>query len=376
MDSIPSTLTVADTDGVPKPVIIFGAGYDVNKDDSGVATTDSVGRGLYIVDAATGAIVWSVTPAANSLTNMQETGLQHSVAGQLTAVDANGDELTDRIYFASTGGQVWRIDMGVNSLPTISQNTWHITELADFNGGTTATDRRFFYAPDVVRIRKNGLPVDAVLIGSGDRTNPNATDVDNRFYVVSDEAIMSYTTAPATSSECTAPIPSTDFRCKLPLDDADLFDVTSNLLITGTASEKTVALASLAVSNGLRMDLTQSGEKVTAKSITINGRAFFPTFTPNDGLSTISICKPEAGQGLLYVFDIYKGDRATINLGPILPDSPSVHFGEDGKIRLLLPPGSPPDGDGLPGDLCADGVCDIGEAFRAPYGNYWFQEEY
>jgi putative tricarboxylic transport membrane protein len=88
------------------------------------------------------------------------------------------------------------------------------------------------------------------------------------------------------------------------------------------------------------------------------------------------VCAPEAGRGLLYIFDIHKGERNTINLGPILPDSPSVHFGEDGKIRLLLPPGSPPDNDGDPGDVCANGVCDIGEAFRAPYGNYWFQEEY
>lgn len=374
----------ADSYGVPKPVIIFAAGYDVNKDDSGVATADDVmGRGVYIVDAATGALVWSVTPAANSATNMQELGLEHSVAGQVSTVDSNGDELTDRIYFASTGGQVWRVDLGVNALPTISQNTWHITKLADFSTVTDAaagetvanTDRRFFYAPDVVRIRREGRAVDAVLIGSGDRTNPNATDVDNRFYVLSDEAIMPYTTTRPTS-ECTATPPSADFRCKLPLDDADLYDSTSGVLLTGTESEKTIALASLAVSNGLRLDLPNSGEKVTAKSFTIGGRAFFPTFTPDDGLGTISVCKPEAGQGLLYIFDIYKGERSTINLGPILPDSPSVHFGEDGKIRLLLPPGSPPDGDGDPDDVCAGGVCDIGEAFRAPYGNYWFQEEY
>ncbi|MFT5709764.1 MAG: type IV pilus assembly protein PilY1 [Halioglobus sp.] len=366
----------ADTNGVPKPVIIFGAGYDVNKDDTGAATTDGMGRGLYIVDAATGGLVWSVTPASNSATNMQETGLQHSVAGQITAVDSNGDELTDRIYFASTGGNVWRVDMGVSTLPTNSQNTWRITQLADFNGGTDATDRRFFYAPDIVRIRKNGAPVDAVLIGSGDRTNPNATDVDNRFYVVNDEAIVAYTTAPPLSSECSATPPSTDFRCQLPLDDADLFDVTSNVLNTGTDSDKAIAVAALAAGNGLRLNLTQSGEKVSANSFTINGRAFFPTFTPDDGLNSINVCEPEAGQGLLYVFDIYKGDRQTINLGPRLTDSPSVHFGEDGKIRLLLPPGSPTDNDGDSGDVCVNGVCDIGEVFRAPYGNYWFQEEY
>lgn len=366
----------ADSDGVPKPVIIVGAGYDVNKDDTGAATTDGMGRGVYIVDAATGALVWSVTPDSNSATNLQETGLLHSVAGQITAVDSNGDELTDRIYFASTGGNIWRVDLGFSTLPSTSQNTWRITQLADFNGGTTASDRRFFYAPDIVRIRRNGIPVDAVLVGSGDRTNPNATDVDNRFYVVSDEAIEPYTTAPPLSSACSATPPSSDFRCKLPLDDADLFDATSNILLTGTDSEKTIALAALTVSKGLRLDLTQSGEKVTAKSFTINGRAFFPSFTPDDGLNSVNVCEPEAGQGLLYVFDIYKGDRQVINLGPILPDSPSVHFGEDGKIRLLLPPGSPPDDDGDDDDVCADGVCDIGEVFRAPYGNYWFQEEY
>ena len=365
-----------DAANVPKPVLIVGAGYDVNKDTSGVATTDSMGRGVFIIDAATGELVWGVTPGANTAKNLQETGLQHSVPGQIAAVDSNGNQLTDRIYFADTGGNIWRVDMAGSTLPTISQNTWRITKLADFNGGTVATDRRFFYAPDVVRIRRNGAPVDAVLIGSGDRTNPNATDVNNRFYAVNDEAIKPYTTAPPSSSACSATPPNSDFRCKLPLGDADLFDVTSNVLVTGTNSGKAIALTALTVSNGLRLDLAQSGEKVTGKSFTINGRGFIPTFTPDDDSSASNVCEPEAGQGLLYFFDIYNGDRQTVNLGPILPDSPSAHFGEDGKIRLLLPPGSPPDNDGAYEDICANGICDLGEMFRAPYGTYWFQEEY
>ena len=50
---------------VYKPVLIFGAGYDTNKDGTGVATADSMGRGIFIVDATTGALVWSVTPAGD-----------------------------------------------------------------------------------------------------------------------------------------------------------------------------------------------------------------------------------------------------------------------------------------------------------------------
>jgi type IV pilus assembly protein PilY1 len=54
-----------------------------------------------------------------------------------------------------------------------------------------------------------------------------------------------------------------------------------------------------------------------------------------------------------------------------------VHFGEDGQIRLLLPPGTPQgdtDGDGE--ENCEAGVCDIGTPLRAPYGDHWFEEGY
>ena len=57
----------------PKPVIIFGAGYDTGKDapigNPYVVPTDGVGRGIFIVDAQTGAKIWSVTPGANAGTN-------------------------------------------------------------------------------------------------------------------------------------------------------------------------------------------------------------------------------------------------------------------------------------------------------------------
>ncbi len=377
--SIPAVTRIPgyrDANGVPKPVIVFGAGYDTNKDSTGLASADSMGRGIFIVDAATGALVWSVTPGPNTATNLQETGLQHGVPGQVTVLDSNSDELTDRIYFADTGGHIWRVDLSDNTLPTASQNTWKIVKLADLNGGALATDRRFFNAPDVVRIRSNNAPVDVVMIGSGDRTNPNATDVDNRFYLIEDHRIIPYVTAVPTSSDCSATPPIDDFRCLLPITDSGLFDITSNILATGTDAEKAVALAARVAAKGWRLDLTHDGEKSLSKSLTINGRVFFTTFTPDSGLNNVNVCEPQAGLGLLYVLNIYDGNRSVINLGPILPDTPSVHFGDDGKIRLLLPPGSPPVADGDPGDECDGGVCDLDEVFRAPYGTYWFQEEY
>ncbi|HKK23664.1 MAG TPA: PilC/PilY family type IV pilus protein, partial [Pseudohaliea sp.] len=142
-----------DANGNHKPVVIFGAGYDDRKDAGGVATADSMGRGLFVVDAVSGALVWSVTPNSSSATNMQETSLLHSVAADVTPVDGNGDGITDRVYFGDTGGNVWRVDMPGNTLPDSSQDSWFIVKVADVNAGSEATDRRIHNAIDVVRTR-------------------------------------------------------------------------------------------------------------------------------------------------------------------------------------------------------------------------------
>lgn len=365
-----------DNDGVNKPVLVFGGGYDTSKDSSGVAQPDSVGRGIYIVDAETGALIWSVTPAASSATNLSEPGLQHSVPGDVTVLDSNGDRLTDRIYFGDAGGHVWRVDLSGNSLPTASQDTWQINKLADFNRGSVTSDRRFFNAPDVVRVRFDGHPVDAVIIGSGDRTNPNGTSVDNRVYMIRDEAVAPYVTARPTSSECADP-DTADFRCELPFVDGDLYDITADLLTTGTDEERAAALTALQSANGWRFDLLALGEKNLAKSLTINGKIYITSFTPASLVGDINVCEPQSGTGKLYIIDLYDGSRDFVPLGPIIPDTPSVHFGNDGKIRLLLPPGTPPgDSDGDGDDDCESGVCDVDENLPSPYGTYWFQEEY
>lgn len=365
-----------DANGIPKPVLIFGAGYDTNKDASGVGTADAQGRGVFIVDAETGALVWSVTPAANNANNMSEAGLLHSVPGDVSVLDSNGDQLADRIYFGDTGGNLWRIDLPGNTLPTSSQDTWFISKLGDFNGGTTQSDRRFFNAPDVVRVRFDGEAVDAVVIGSGDRTNPNATDVDNSLYVVRDKGTVPYNTDVPTTSECSDP-DFFDFRCGQPYSETDLFNITDNVLTNGTDTEKAAAKEALKLANGWRLDLANAGEKSLAKTLTINGRIFATTFTPSNLLNDINVCEPQAGTGLLYVIDLYEGDRSTINLGGIIPDTPSVHFGDDGQIRVLLPPGTPATSVDQPGEVdCSGGVCDVNEFLRPPYGNYWFQEAY
>lgn len=370
--------------GVPKPVLVFGGGYDVSKDSRGdVAGDDTEGRGIYIVDAVTGAKVWSVTPAASTFLNMQASSLNRSIPAQVTVLDSNGDGLSDRIYAADTGGNIWRIDLSGNTRPTAAQDKWLITRLAALNTSASdghAGDRRFFYPVDLVRTmsRRDGV-FDAVLVGSGDRENPNALDNDDRFYMIRDRNTGIYSTSTPTEAECDGG--SLDFRCDLPITDADLYDITDNLLQSGTDEEKSAAELALKAASGWYIDLEAAdGEKALARSLTISGKVYFTTFAPE--VNDDNICEPAAGTGRLYAvrlldassvidFDgdgqLLKGDRLA-PLGVLIPDTPAPHFGSDKHIRLLFPSGG-----GLQG---MSNPFDTGAELRAPFGTYWYNEEY
>lgn len=363
----------------PKPVLIFGAGYDTNKDGTGVATPDSRGRGLYIVDAATGALIWSVTPAPDSTTNKSEPGLLHSIAAGVTPLDSNGDELTDRIYFADTGGNLWRVDLPGNVLPTSSQNTWHIIKMAAMNGGTAPTDRRFFNAPDVVRTIYEAGSFDAIAIGTGDRTNPNSTDVVDQFYMIRDQRVSPYFTEYDEDTACDNDDDTTDdFRCMLPLGVNSLYDATLNTIqVDEEEEDRVTAVDALQAAAGWRIDLTAPGEKSLAKSLTLDGKIYFTTFSPE--VDDALVCEPTPGTGRLYVVNLmdataaldFDGDgdyERSWTIGSLIPDTPSPHFGDDGEIRLLFPPGS---GDGVVANPFRTGV-----SLPNPYGAWWYREEY
>ncbi|MFT4519504.1 MAG: type IV pilus assembly protein PilY1 [Halioglobus sp.] len=375
-----------DGSGHPKPVLIFGGGYDPIKDDHNTLAgdnSDTMGRGLFIVDAQTGSLIWSITPAGDSSTNLQETGLVHSVAGSVTTLDSNGDQLTDRIYFADSGGNLWRADLPGDTLPTSSQNTWRIVRMMSANGGSIATDRRFFSAPDVVRTAVGGYPVDAILIGSGDRSNPSELDhptdvtdpsVSNQFYMIRDLQTNPYFNV-LDSVRCSTE-PEHDFRCSLPLTPASLYDVTANLLQEGDTAQQAAAETALSNSAGWRFSLEANGEKALARSLTIDGKVYFTTFSPDAQVT--NICEPLPGAGRLYNLSLQDAvavrdfnndgtlDRLTF-VGGLIPDTPSPHFDADGVVRLLLPPGgTSPDVAGNP--------METGSTLPTPYGSYWHLE--
>src|SRR5690606_21317354 len=62
-------------------VMVFSGGYDANKSKVGIGSSDSKGMGLYMVDADSGALVFSATPGTGSSTNKEVTGMVDSMPG-------------------------------------------------------------------------------------------------------------------------------------------------------------------------------------------------------------------------------------------------------------------------------------------------------
>jgi len=285
--------------GLTVPVLVFGAGYDAAVDDldpaaitainatTGHVTTAAgtvnrtMGRGIFVVNALTGAPIWSAGGIGSGATK-EVAGMVYAIPSDVSLIRNESGGFTNRAYVGDTGGNVWRIDFQSDSSvasPNLALTT--VTKLASLADPTTATGRRkFLFPPDVVG--QQGF--DAVLIGSGDREHPFDTSVTNRFYMLKDRggdsgAVTGTTTCDPTILEGTIVDPT----CT-PNPIAGLSDLTSNCIqdAAGCAGGETQSgvSAKLGTDRGWFITLA-TGEKVVGNAISIGGTTFFNTNQPS-----------------------------------------------------------------------------------------------
>nr|MDA3869494.1 PilC/PilY family type IV pilus protein [Gammaproteobacteria bacterium] len=94
--------------GAERTVLIFGAGYDTGQDVLTTRGVDTMGRGIFIVDADSGELLWRAGPDGGA--DLQLTNMLYSIPARITPIDVDGDGNTDRLYAGDMGGQLWRID--------------------------------------------------------------------------------------------------------------------------------------------------------------------------------------------------------------------------------------------------------------------------
>src|SRR5688500_16150552 len=171
-------------------------------------TNRTIGRGIFILNALTGDILWRAGPESGA--TRQVASMTYAMPGDLAvlrnrsntasrATDIGFENVPvgylDRIYAGDTGGTVWRFDV---SDATGSPPNFVITKLATISVPPptrkhAAQDyRKFLFMPDVVYgVDASGAAYDAVLIGSGDREHPFDMVVHNRFYMFKDRNVAS-----------------------------------------------------------------------------------------------------------------------------------------------------------------------------------------
>ncbi|WGZ93029.1 MAG: PilC/PilY family type IV pilus protein [Candidatus Thiothrix putei] len=265
-----------------KDVLVFGGGFDPALEEENPASrvADAMGRDVFIVDALSGNKLWSLRAdvlGADAL-------LTHSIPGDIRVLDMDRNGALDRLYFADTGGKVWRVDMDMDlrdaDASMYDYADARLTNLANL-GGSGTDKRKFYYEPDIALMQHQGQTVMTLTIGSGYRSHPQSAAIQDRFYVLKDEHV--YAPAPETFTALT---------------DADLTEADA-LAATG----KSILDAGYA---GWYYDLPNNAEKVLAPAVSFLNKVLFTTFAVGDGTSD-DPCNAPANIARAYVLDLFNG---------------------------------------------------------------------
>lgn len=281
-------------DLVSTPMLIMGAGYDQAAEDASPQGSATMGRGVLVINAETGAVLWQVGPSPSGAThNVTRADMTYSVPANVALVDRNRNGYIDRAYAVDTGANVWRIDMTAGD-----PANWTVFKLATLGGGGSDA-RKFLYSVEVVAGSDSEGDYDAVLIGSGDREKPFDSDINNAFFMIKDRAVEVGDTPTGN-----------------PVTMDDLYDATDNLIQDGTDAEKEVAAEDLDAARGWYVRL-RNGEKVVGEAVAVAGTVFFPTHQSGGFEVNPETCVGNLGTARVYSIS-YKDGSATIDRDGVL----------------------------------------------------------
>jgi type IV pilus assembly protein PilY1 len=207
-------------------------------------------------------------------------------ASDIAVLDTDYDGYVDRLYAPSTGGQLWRFDVGSTDAGNWKQRVvfW------DYEGA------KFFYRPSLTF--EPGYTF--LFMGTGDREHPLNVGVTNRLIAFKDRDAL-----------------DPNYPYYYVRWYYDLENVTGNELQLDSTPASTVdsILGDLKSSAnvGWYIDLNErSGEKVLASPLAFNKVTYFTTYAPNTVVSA-DPCEPgNLGSSRLYAVD-YKTGEAVLN---------------------------------------------------------------
>ncbi|MEJ2403888.1 MAG: PilC/PilY family type IV pilus protein [Candidatus Thiodiazotropha sp.] len=310
--------------GGPVDVLVFGGGYDSTEDS---ATTrpdrDAEGNVIFIVNPTTGERIQKISSSTPGVT-----GMKYSIAADALPFDINRNGIMDRIYVADVGGQIIRIDIPENAEDSLSGGV-----IADMSGNTSDSFRRFFNTPEIGYYNRNGIQYLAILIGSGNRTQPLDAEVVDNFFMIKDRNVWS---APEIYKT---------------IEFEDLYNATDNLVQDAEGEARATAAANINSMDGWRIELNSS-EKSFSRALLYNYAVLFTTYSATR-VENQDPCESQGASGVarFYAINMVNGaamfgsmdgddgvlngnDRSKILNINTIPPTPSLLFPENGEGRL------------------------------------------
>lgn len=337
-----------------RDVLFFAGGYDPQYDDetkSASAINSPKGAAIYMVDAETGALLWSAGKSGHTL---DLTGMNNSIPGDLTVADINGDGAADIIFAIDIQGHIWRFD--INSENTSESNFATGGEIADLSDNSLF--RRFYVGPTVSLSQKRGrAPFFVITVGSGYVAHPlNETVVEDRLYGIFEQNVFS----PEKDTNDT-PIYTL-------IDTAKLVDMSDS------SSDPADPATDTGFYRRANSDTTNpaSGEKFLRKAITQQGITVYTSYVPGGStVTTNNDCgTAQLGGGRLYAINFVTG--ASVYTSEYLP---LKHPGIASEPVTLLIPNE--NDDSVEKILCVGTECFSPDEDENPYGDvttqilYW-----
>ncbi len=323
-------------------VLVMGGGYDAQEDNKLYYANDNVGNHVYMVDALSGALLWSAGASGASFNNAR---MDHAIPSPVSVIDLDGDGYVDRMYVGDMAAQLWRIDITNGNTAATLAAGGVIASLGTHEDSVHAAIdvRRFYSAPDVAAEQKPKLkPFLSIALGSGYRGHPLDNTVNDRFYDIRDYNGF-------------ANQPQSYFNGLTIVRDA---------LSSAAAASKVIDITALAAPTlapdalGWQLDLNThtswaAGEKSLVPSRTFSDRVIFTTYSPNTLPSTDPCTGIGTGTNRVYSISVFDGspviDRN--NDGALTTDERSQDLRQGGiapETAFLFPAPDPnnPNGNG------------------------------
>ena len=368
---IPTTINFCDDGSDPAScaeteVLVISGGYSESYDDESAAVEDLagtvVGNAIYIVDRATGELLWiagrpgQVEPGAGEdyayYTNDEMT---HSFPTEPTVIDADGDGVSDLMFAIDIAGRVWRFDFRAHATVTPfntlvfdnndivrNANNNLVNNEAEVSAGIIAdlsepgVDRRFYNRLDISRFARteNDLARYNIVVGSGYRAHPRFSEpAENRIYFIFDRNI----TTPLAIRDSNGDFDRISYDyvgVETGLDNNINIDELNSL---GGNPLDTVS----ANRHGFFIPLPNTDEKLLNPTLTNAGTVLAVSYAPSaDVISGEVVCQRTTGVSFLHRIDLDDGSFTTVDLDadgisarPVVIEVP----GDDGRpVKILV----------------------------------------